>query len=261
MTRRSRSGRSPIASVSRSRISAVQVAKEGIVFGPVGQVDQLFFPGVLAAFRMQGADFEALEFPQQLLIGGQIDVQLGSDFKVGRGAAELGHEGLNCLLDGTALATQFPWAPVEGAQIVQDRSADAKLRVTTELDLFGWIEFAEGVEQAYHTGAVEVFYGHMLRQSLMDAPGDKAHDGKMLDHELFLFGGEQIAGARGKRCSGCDGGSFFPCTVRNNMGDRADVLRRSSTPPRTPVTFSCFLHIHHPTCVRKLSRPWKFENP
>jgi hypothetical protein len=67
----------------------------------------------------------------------------------------------------------------------------------------------------------------------------------MLDHELFLFGGEQIAGARAKRCRGCGGRSFFLCTVRDDMGYRAHVLRRSSTPPRTPVTFSCFLHIHH----------------
>ncbi len=54
---------------------------------------------------MQGADFESLEFPQQLLIGGQIDVHLVGDFKVGGGAAELGGEGLDRLLDGAALAT------------------------------------------------------------------------------------------------------------------------------------------------------------
>src|SRR5882757_10343051 len=103
---------------------------------------------------MEGADFEALEFSQQLLIGGQIDVHLAGDFKVGGGAAELGHEGLNCLLDGTALATQFPGAPVEGAQVVQDGSPNAKLCVAAELDLLGWIELAKGVEQAYHTCAV-----------------------------------------------------------------------------------------------------------
>jgi hypothetical protein len=99
------------------------------------------------------------------------------DFKVGGGAAELGHERLNCLLDGTALAPQFPGAPVEGAQVVQDGAADAELGVASELYLLGWIEFAESVEQADHTCAVEVFDGHMLRQPLMDAASDKAHDG------------------------------------------------------------------------------------
>jgi hypothetical protein len=68
------------------------------------------------------------------------------------------------------------------------------LRVAAELHLFGRVELGEGVEQPNHTSAVEVFNGHMLRQSLVDAPGNKAHDGQMFDHDLFLFGGEQIAG-------------------------------------------------------------------
>jgi hypothetical protein len=70
------------------------------------------------------------------------------------------------------------------------------LRVTAELHLFGRVELAKGVEQANHTSAVEVFDGHMLRQSLVDAPGNKAHDGQVFYYELFLFGGEQVAGPR-----------------------------------------------------------------
>jgi hypothetical protein len=33
---------------------------------------------------------------------------------------------------------------------------------------------------------------------------------------------------------------------------RAYILRRCSTAPRTSVTLSCLLHIHHPTYVREL---------
>jgi hypothetical protein len=32
----------------------------------------------------------------------------------------------------------------------------------------------------------------------MDPPGDKAHDGQMLDHQPLLFGGEQTVWPRGK---------------------------------------------------------------
>src|ERR1700722_3771129 len=86
----------------------------------------------------------------------------------------------------------------------------------------------------------------------MDAPGDKAHDGQMLDHKLFLFGGEQIGGPGPHGYSGHKGRRFFLCTLRSDMVDRADFLRRCSIPPRTSLTLSCLLHIHHPTCVREL---------
>jgi hypothetical protein len=35
-----------------------------------------------------------------------------------------------------------------------------------------------GIEQRQYSGAVEVFDGHVLRQPLTNAPGDKPHDGQ-----------------------------------------------------------------------------------
>jgi hypothetical protein len=41
----------------------------------------------------------------------------------------------------------------------------------------------------------------------MDAPGDKAHDGQMLDHQAFLIGGERTVWPRraGKDRGGAEG--------------------------------------------------------
>jgi hypothetical protein len=86
----------------------------------------------------------------------------------------------------------------------------------------------------------------------MDASGDKADYGEMLDHELFLFGGQQIAGPVLLGGRGRGSRSFFLRIFWGDMANRADVLRRWSTATGTPVTFSCFLHIHHPTCMRQL---------
>ena len=74
----------------------------------------------------------------------------------------------------------------------------------------------------------------------------------MLDHELFLFGGEPIALLLAQHDCGRGDRGFFFCTLRGDMVDRADVLRRCSIAPGTPMTFACFLHIHHPTCIREL---------
>jgi hypothetical protein len=97
------------------------------------------------------------------LIGTQFQMELRSDFKIARGTAKLRGECLDCLLDGAALATQLSWAPVEGAQVVEDCAADTELGVAAELDLFGWVEFAEGIEQSDNAGAIEIFDRHMLR--------------------------------------------------------------------------------------------------
>jgi hypothetical protein len=99
-----------------------------------------------------------------------------------------------------------------------------------------------------------------LRQSLMDAPGYKANDGKMLDHELLLFGGQQIARPLPLCGSGRDSWSFLLRIFWGDLTHRADVLCRWSTATGTPVTFACFLHIHHPTCVRQLELRSGAEN-
>jgi hypothetical protein len=74
----------------------------------------------------------------------------------------------------------------------------------------------------------------------------------MLDHELFLFGSEQIGRSRPYGQYGRNGRRILLCTLRSDMVYRADVLRRLSIPPRTSLTLSCFLHIDHPTCVQEL---------
>src|ERR1700684_3592094 len=83
----------------------------------------------------------------------------------------------------------------------------------------------------------------------------------MLDHELFLFGSEQIAGPWRESWCG-HGGLLFPRIVESRRGRAlvhyAHFWRRCSIPPGTPLTFSCFLHNHHPANMKPSSvkDPW-----
>jgi hypothetical protein len=83
----------------------------------------------------------------------------------------------------------------------------------------------------------------------------------MLDHELFLFGSEQIAWPRPERWCG-HGGRHFPRVVESGRGRSlvhyAHFWRRWSIPPGTPLTFSCFLHNHHPANMKpsSVNDPW-----
>src|ERR1700677_2638954 len=80
----------------------------------------------------------------------------------------------------------------------------------------------------------------------------------MLDHQQFLFGGEQIALPRPERWCGRGGRSFLLRIPGCGPGHCAHILRPGSTPPGTLLTFSCFLHNHHPANMEPSSveDPW-----
>ena len=80
----------------------------------------------------------------------------------------------------------------------------------------------------------------------MDTPGDKTDDGQMLDHEQFLFGSEQIARPRSSRFCGFVGRYIVLRILGCGPLHCAHIWRRCFTPPETSLTFSCFLHNHHP---------------
>src|SRR6202167_2940197 len=80
----------------------------------------------------------------------------------------------------------------------------------------------------------------------------------MLDHQQFLFGGEQIALPRPERWCGRGGRSFLLRIPGCGPVHCAHIWRRCSTPPGTLLTFSCFLHNHHPANMEASSveDPW-----
>jgi hypothetical protein len=52
---------------------------------------------------MQGTDFKPLQFPEQLLISCEIDMQLMSNFNIARGTDELRRKSLDCPLTARPL--------------------------------------------------------------------------------------------------------------------------------------------------------------
>ena len=64
----------------------------------------------------------------------------------------------------------------------------------------------------------------------MDAPGNETHDGQMLDHPQFLFGGEQIA---------CSGARTLVRTRRAELPSaHLRMEHRSLRSPLVPVLHS-----------------------
>jgi hypothetical protein len=82
-----------------------------------------------------------------------------------------------------------------------------------------------------------------LWQAFVDAAGNKADDGKMIDHQPFLLGGKQIA--RWQRLRWCFWGSgrIDVCYLRRCLIERGEVFFGCSTPPGTPGNFAYFVHI------------------
>ena len=68
----------------------------------------------------------------------------------------------------------------------------------------------------------------------------------MLDHEQFLFGGEQVAWLWPRRFCGSVGRTFLLRILGCGPVHCAHIWRQCSIPPGTSLTFFCFLHNHHP---------------
>jgi hypothetical protein len=81
--------------------------------------------------------------------------------------------------------------------------------------------FGEGIHQPYHAGRYQVLNVYVLRQPLVDAASEKAHDRQMIEQQPFL-----LAGKRRERHSG-----------RRILGPRSAPARRSLISKRTRRRF------------------------
>src|ERR1700737_4560905 len=98
---------------------------------------------------MQAADLESLQIPQQLLILIQVKFHLAGNLVLRRGTAQALRHRSDRLFDRTTLATQLARTPVQRAQRVQDRPANAELGVALELHLLAVVELGERIDQPY----------------------------------------------------------------------------------------------------------------
>jgi hypothetical protein len=152
---------------------------------------------------VQRSDLQALQIAEKLLVLVEREIHLPSDLSLMRRPSHAGSQDADRLLDRTALAAQLARAPVERAQAVENRPADAELRIAAELHLLLRIELGESVQQPDYARRHEVFDIDVLRQPLMNAPGQEAHDRQMFEQDSFLLGSHPGIAAR-RRITSCE---------------------------------------------------------
>jgi len=212
---------------------------------------KLLLARILVALHVQGADLQALQVAQQLLVILQLQRHLRGHLGLARGVPHPGHQHPDGLFDGAALPAQLARTPVESPQAVQNRSPDAELRITAKLHLLGGIELGEGIHQPHHTGRNHILDVHMLGQALVNAAGEKAHDGQVLEQHPLLLAGEHRDRRSGGRIPAssraparspaqdalipCRGRRFYShCRPLRRSTDLPAVQIPAGLPPRFP---------------------------
>ena len=89
-----------------------------------------------------------------------------------------------CVGDLARLTAQAARAPVEQAQAVEDRTADAEPRKRPELRLAVWSKLLYASIRPDHARVDEVFDLHMGGQPLLDAGGDEVDLRKLRKNDL-----------------------------------------------------------------------------
>ena len=90
-------------------------------------------------------------------------------------------------LDLAGPAAHRPRHPVERAQPVEDRAADARHGERLELHAALGVEALDGVDQAEHAGADEVARIDAVRQAGADTTGDELHQRRVV-HDQVVAG-------------------------------------------------------------------------
>ena len=106
-----------------------------------------------------------------------------SDLRFGGRAPQVAGHGLNGFLHGAPLAAKLARTPVQNPQRIQNRAADAELRVTLELHLLGMVELVERVDQTHNPGRDQVVQLYILRQALMNPVSDITDGRKVLQQQ------------------------------------------------------------------------------
>jgi len=80
------------------------------------------------------------------------------------------------------------------------------------------VELGEGVHQPHNPGRDQVFNVHMLGQALVNAAGQKAHDGQMLQQHPLLLAGENRQRRRRGRIAVAHNPAAQCAMIRNRIG-------------------------------------------
>ena len=108
-------------------------------------------------------------------------------------------EGGGACTNCAALAAQLARAPIERSQTVQNRTANAELRVTSKLHFLRGIKLREGIHQPDDPGRDKVLNIHVLRKPFMNAPGKKTNNWKVFEQYSLLFAVERRSRYRCRR--------------------------------------------------------------
>jgi hypothetical protein len=109
--------------------------------------------------------------------------ELLRDLLIRRRTHELLLEDGDRALDLTCAGPDRARHPVERAQLVDDRSADARHREGLELDLAARVESLDRADQAEKAIRDEVLLVDVRRQAGSDAPGDELHERRVRQDE------------------------------------------------------------------------------
>src|SRR5262249_36778164 len=172
-----------------------------------------------------------------LLIGVELESQLARDLLLRRRASELSLELVGDLLDQARLLPHAARYPVERSEVVEDRTADAELRVGREHRLFSGLVFPEGVEQpddAPRDQIVEIDVRRLAcRQPLHHTPNQR----QVLSQDLLAVAGERrVAAGHGRPAAAprpelsIPGLRHGPPSPRSPTAGRRTGARRSLPP-------------------------------
>ena len=80
--------------------------------------------------------------------------------------------------------------PIDFPQAVENRAANAELRVGFQLDVLPGVEIVDRIDEPNHSGGQQIFEADGIRHALMDLARDQTHLRHMRQNQLLplLFG-------------------------------------------------------------------------
>ena len=125
------------------------------------------------ALRVKAADLQAIQFSERSLIFLERLTDLVRDFLLVGSVTQFCRQPTDRVLDGSSLAPQVPGTPIQVAQAVHDRPANAELRIGAELRILHRIELLGGIDQPQDPGADQIFEIDLLRQLFVNPTRDE----------------------------------------------------------------------------------------
>src|SRR5581483_8342665 len=152
---------------------------------------------------LEAKEAHLADLREQLLVLVERHAELRGDLLLGGRTAEAALELVGDLLDQARLLAHAARHPVERAEVVQDRAADAELRVGREERLLGGIVLADRVEEPDDAPGDEVVELDVRGLAGREALHDPAHERQVLPQHLVavrrqsrVAGGRAAPGAR-----------------------------------------------------------------